>query len=70
MQNRISTFDVGGYKRIKGFWLFLRFALHTPPYHESLAGALGIPELMPPIRRRDFQGKKYLVKMGGNAART
>ncbi len=28
-----------------------------PPYHESLAGAFGIPELMPPIRRRDFQGK-------------
>ena len=29
-----------------------------PPYHESLAGALGIPELMPPIWRRDFQSKK------------
>ena len=30
-----------------------------PPYHENLAGALGIPELIPPIRRRGFQSKKY-----------
>ena len=28
-----------------------------PPIHESLAGAWGIPEYMPPIRRQDFQSK-------------
>ncbi len=29
----------------------------APPIHESLAGAWGIPEYMPPIRRQDFQSK-------------
>ena len=29
----------------------------APPIHESLVGAWGIPEYMPPIRRQDFQSK-------------
>jgi len=44
--------------------------------HESLAGTLGIPERMPPVRRRIFKGKPacarqrmryYPRKSGGRA---
>ena len=33
----------------------------APPSHESLAGAWGIPEFMPPNRRRDFHSKKNMM---------
>ncbi len=33
---------------------FMRPAAEASPQDESLAGALGIPECMPPIRRRTF----------------
>ena len=45
--------------RDKGF----KVNLHAPgcgrtTTHESPTGAFGIPEFMPPIRRRDFQSKR------------
>ena len=36
----------------------MRPAADAPPSHESPAGAFGIPELMPPNRRRDFHSNR------------
>ena len=36
----------------------MRLGCGRPPPHKSSAGAFGIPEFMPPIRRRIFKAKR------------
>ncbi|MDO4295350.1 MAG: M20/M25/M40 family metallo-hydrolase [bacterium] len=41
--------------------------MDEPPHHESLSGALGIPELSAAYRQRDFQSKKPLLMLDAHS---